>query len=183
MPLASPLRRLRLLKGLKQSHLAELLGVTQTTVSRWESGGLDLPEDQWDKARRLLDAPSLAHELGPAQDGILKRLVESSTLSQHLICDRTHDLLAVSPSREAKWRAEPGELIGKTLIVYATPEILAAEATLDTIGWHDGQVSRLEVDTGANSDPVVPIVKSRLIWERLMLSDGRPARLVTTLNA
>ena len=177
MPIASPLRRLRLLSGLKQSHLAELMGVTQTTVSRWESGALVLPDDQWDKARAVLGAPE------PAQDAILKRLVESSNLSQHLICDRTHNLLAVSPSRQAKWRAEPGELIGKSLIVYATPEILAAEATLGNIGWYDGAVARLEVNTGPNSDLIVPIVPSRLIWERLLLSDGTPARLVTTLNA
>lgn len=172
----TPLRRLRVLKGLKQSHLAELLGVTQTTVSRWESGALPLSDDQWRRARRLLDAPDLA------QDGILKRLVESSALSQHLICDRSHALLAVSPSREGAWRAEPGELIGQPLLVYASPEILAAEAALDAMGWHDGEVSRLEVATGANDSHVVPIVAGRLIWERLILSDGRAARLVTTLG-
>ncbi len=177
MATTSPLRRLRMLKGLKQSRLAELLGVTQTTVSRWESGVLPLPDDQWRRARRLLDAPSLA------QDSILKRLVESSSLSQHLICDRSHALLAVSPTREALWRADPGELIGRPLIVYASPEILAAEAALDAMGWHDGEVSQLEVDTGANDSQVVPIIPGRLVWERLILSDGRPARLVTTLHA
>lgn len=169
----SPLRRLRLLKGLKQSHLAELMGVAQTTVSRWESGGLPLPEAQWQRAQRLLAEP--------AQDAILRRLVEHSSLSQHLIDDRTHDLLAVSKSREDKWRAEPGAFLGRSLIGFASPEILAAEATLDAMGWRDGRVGRLEIDTGPNHDPVVPIVRSRLIWERLILSDGRAARLVTTL--
>lgn len=171
--LHSLLRRLRLLKGLKQSHLAELMGVTQTTVSRWESGVLPLPDDQWHRAQTLL--------ADSAQDAILKRLVESSHLSLHLIDDRTHDLLAVSASREGFWRAEPGAFLGKPLIRYATPEILAAEASLDTIGWRDGQVSRVEVDTGPNHHPVIPIVKGRLIWERMILSDGRAARLVTTL--
>ncbi|MDC7682345.1 helix-turn-helix transcriptional regulator [Asticcacaulis sp. BYS171W] len=170
---ASPLRRLRLLKGLKQSHLAELMGVAQTTVSRWESGALDLPEDQWRKAQSLL--------ADSAQDAILKRLVESSTLSLHLIDDRTHDLLAVSASRENRWNAKPGAFLGKTLIGFATPEILAAEASLRDLGWYDDRVTRLEVETGPNHNPVVPIIQSRLIWERVRLSDGRAARLVTTL--
>ena len=169
----SPLRRLRLLKGLKQSHLAELMGVAQTTVSRWESGALALPDDMWAAAQRLL--------ADSAQDAILKRLVETSTQSLHLIDDRTHDLLAVSASRQAKWRSEPGALIGRPLIRYASPEILAAEASLDAIGWRDGGVARLEVDTGPNTSPVVPIVRGRLVWERMILSDGRAARLVTTV--
>lgn len=169
----SPLRRLRLLKGLKQSHLAELMGVTQTTVSRWESGALPLPDDQWHKAQRLL--------ADSTQDAILKRLVESSHLSLHLIDDRSHDLLAVSAPREGLWQAEPGAFLGKPLIRFASPEILAAEASLDQIGWRDGRVGRIEVETGPNHHPVIPIVKGRLIWERVMLSDGRVARLVTTL--
>lgn len=169
----SPLRRLRLLKGLKQSHLAELMGVTQTTVSRWESGALALPDDQWQRAQRLL--------ADSAQDAILKRLVETSQLSVHLIDDRTHDLLAVSPSREGLWRAETGAFLGKSLIRYASEDILVAEASLEGLGWRDGRLSRIEVATGPNHHPIVPIVQSRLIWERLLLSDGRAARLVTTL--
>ena len=169
----SPLRRLRLLKGLKQSHLAELMDVAQTTVSRWESGALIMPDDMWATAQRLL--------ADSAQDAILKRLVETSTQSLHLIDDRTHDLLAVSASRQAKWKAEPGALIGRPLIRFASPEILVAEASLDTIGWRSGHVSRLEVVTGPNTSSVVPIVRGRLVWERMILSDGRAARLVTTV--
>ncbi|WP_371350758.1 helix-turn-helix domain-containing protein, partial [Salmonella sp. M265] len=36
--LGPALRRWRLLHRVKQTHAAELLGVAQSTISRWESG-------------------------------------------------------------------------------------------------------------------------------------------------
>lgn len=170
------LRRRRLLQGMKQSHLAEQLGVSQATVSRWERGLLPMSTAQQTTAWQLL-----ATRPDPAQDAALKRLVESSIRKVHLICDRTHRLLAASPSRQAEWRADPSEFLGRSLIGYASPEILAAEATLDKRGWRDGRVSCLIVETGANTDPTVPIVPRQVLWERIMLADGSAGRLVTTL--
>lgn len=170
------LRRLRLLQRMKQSHLAERLEVNQATVSRWERGLLPMSRDQQAAAWRLLAARP-----DPAQDRALKRLVESSARKVHLICDRTHRLLAASPARQAEWRTDPAQLLGQSLIGYASPEILAAEATLDDLGWNDGRLSCLTVETGANTDPLVPIAPGRALWERILLADGSAGRLVTTL--
>lgn len=55
--LARALRRWRRLSGIKQSHAAELFGVAQATLSRWERGQLALSEQAARKLSRLLCAP------------------------------------------------------------------------------------------------------------------------------
>ena len=174
-PFGQALRRLRQLRGMKQSHLAELLGVTQSTVSRWERGDLDLSSAQRLAVQRLLEARP-----APAQDAALKRLVETSTLKVHLVCDRTHRLLAVSPPRRADWRRSPSELLGTCMLVYATPEILAAEASLDSRGWYEDRHGALRIDTGTNAE--LPIRPGSALWERIPLADGSMGRLVTALE-
>jgi len=169
------LRRLRLARGMKQLHLAGLLKVNQSTLARWERGEIALSDDQFARAKQILQHST-------AQDDMLKRLVETSMLPVHLICDRSHRLLAASASRTATWRVDPAELMGASLLAFASAEILAADAQLPALGWHDGHVSRIVVDTGANDNAFVPILKGQLMWERLILSDGSAARLVTTIR-
>jgi len=169
------LRRLRLAQGMKQQHLAELLKVNQSTLARWERGQIALSEDQFLRARQVLQHAT-------AQDYMLKRLVETSMQPVHLVCDRSHRLLAASPSRTASWRVDPAELMGVSLLAFASAEILAADAELKALGWHDGHVSRIVIDTGANDNAAVPIRPGQLMWERLTLSDGSAARLVTTIR-
>ncbi len=140
--LGTALRRMRLLRGIKQTHFAQLMGVNQATVSRWERGQLALSAAQQATAHRLL---------------------------------------AASPSRQAEWRADAAEFMRRSLIGYASAEILAAEATLDGLGWHAGELSSLEIATGANADPVIPIVSGRVVWERIALADGCAGRIVTTI--
>ncbi len=56
-----------------------------------------------------------------------------------------------------------------------------AEATLRDLGWHEGALAALEVDTGATADPVIPILRGRVLWERIALADGSAGRIVTTI--
>lgn len=169
------LKRLRLLKGLKQLHLADLLQVNQSTVARWERGDLILSEADWQRARLALNHST-------TQDDVLKRLVESSTDEVHLVCDLSHRLLAASKSRKSKWTADIAELMGRPMLQYASEEILQAEAGLEDLGWYDGATTSLSFTTGANSSDAVPIRRGRMRWERVMLADGSPARLATTLS-
>jgi hypothetical protein len=64
---------------------------------------------------------------------------------------------------------------------FATDEIRAAEGRLGELGWYDDGASQVRFWTGANDSPVVPIEPGILVWERLQLSDGTLARLVTSM--
>lgn len=169
------LRRLRVLRGIKQSHLAEMLSVTQATVSRWERGLQHPSPDQEQALLRLLMAP-----LRPGRDSALRRLVESSARPVHLVCDVTHRLLAASPRRAADWRVPASELEGRSLWPFATEEIRAAEARLDALGWDEPVAPVVAFNTAAKYEQAVPIVPGWVIWERIRLEDGSMARLVTT---
>jgi transcriptional regulator with XRE-family HTH domain len=170
------LRRWRRLRGIKQGHAAEMFGVTQATLSRWEGGRHRLPGAAKCKLQRLLTAP-----LDAAGDAGLRRLVEGSALSTHLICDLTHRLLAASPSRLAEWKADATGLRGRSLWPYATEEIRTAEGRLAELGWYEDSASHVRFWTNTNDRPVVTIVPGILVWERLSLSDGTMARLVTSV--
>lgn len=167
---------MRVLRGMKQGHFAALMGVSQSTVSRWERGDLAVSRTRLAAADALLSLPP-----DPALDAALKRLVQSFSRKVHLICDRTHRLLAVSAPRMADWRIELSELIGRSLLVYASEEILEAEERLARLHWHEGAMAAVTVSTGANRNPRLPIRPGLALWERLLLSDGSAARLVTTL--
>ncbi|WPZ34760.1 helix-turn-helix transcriptional regulator [Thalassobaculum sp. OXR-137] len=172
------LRRIRAVRRLKQQALAELVGVTQATVSRWENGDLVPGEEQRRRLMRLLHSSA---RLGA--DHGLRRLVETSPLQVHLVCDITHRLLAASPAREAEWLSDARSWEGRSLYRFATEEIREAEARLDACGWFDGKVPGAYFWTGAG-DPERPIriQPGYCLWERLTLNDGSPVRMATTLG-
>jgi transcriptional regulator with XRE-family HTH domain len=174
--LGRALRRWRLVRGVKQGHAAELFGVTQATLSRWERGHHQIPDAAGRRLQRLLAAP-----LDSAGDAGLRRLVESSALPVHLICDLSHRLLAASPARLAQWSIDGSELRGVSLWGFATDQIRSAEQRLGEAGWYDDGAAELRFWTGANDSPVVSIAPGILVWERLQLSDGTLARLVTSM--
>ena len=132
-------------------------------------------------ARRASSRVCWPRRSNSAADAGLRRLVESSALRVHLICDLSHRLLAASPARFAEWTADAAELRGVSLWAFATDEIRSAEGRLGELGWYDDGATQMSFWTGANDSPVVSIDPGILLWERLQLSDGTLARLVTSL--
>ena len=170
--LGRSLRLWRSLRRLKQTAVADMMGVSQTTVSRWESGQV-APSLQEQQGLRSL----MAAKLDSAADFTLGRLVRGAHTPMHLVCDFSHRLLALSRPRELHCRVPGSELMGSALWRYATPQIVAQEARLDDLGWYEPGSGAVEFDTEATNDPVMPIERSRMRWTRMQLSDGSFVRL------
>jgi transcriptional regulator with XRE-family HTH domain len=168
-------KRMRLSKGLKQSHAAELLNVTQATISRWERG-------------ELVPSPTRAHDLlcrlripeGADLDSGLKRLVRSAHRPCHLICDLTHRLLAASFARLSEWGRSESELSSTSLWSFATDEIRQAELRLRDVGWYDGATPAVLTYTGEQNVQGLRFKAGYLLWEQIRLSDGSRARIVSS---
>ena len=176
--LALTLRLVRRLRGIKQAHAGEFLGVTQSTVSRIERGEL---KPAGALRNRLLDL--VVARIDPSCDAALRHLVEDSASPVHLVCDCTHRPLAASGPREREWRRAANELQGQSLWRYASEGIQSAEARLPDLGWGERDGSHaLSFVTGANGSAELRIVPGVLIWERILLSDGSAARVVTSPN-
>ena len=177
LPAGRALRRFRRLNGVKQGHAAEMLGVSQGSVSRWESGA---HEPEADHRERIV--AMIAARANNDADAALRRLVSSSTLAVHLVCDASHRLLAASPSRVASWAARADDYIGRSLWPFASPEIMAAEAGLRDRGWFERPCQRLRFQTGSNHSDIVAVRPSLMQWETIALADGRIGRLTTTID-
>jgi transcriptional regulator with XRE-family HTH domain len=172
------LRRFRRLQGIKQCHLAEMLGVSQGSVSRWESG-VHEPDDA---ARERIEA-LIAVRVDSGGDAALKRLILSSPLRVHLVCDATHRLLAASPGRAAAWRADVGAYLGTSLWRHASAEIIEAEGALAARGWFERPFQTCRFRTGANDSGTIVITPGIMEWESIPLADGRIGRLTTAIEA
>jgi DNA-binding XRE family transcriptional regulator len=167
------LRRWRTLNRVKQSALAEDLGVSQSTVSRWEN--LLLEPEPWE-ARRLV--ARLAARPDASSDRALIDLVRGAPTAMHLICDLTHRLLAVSSGRLERWRVGADELIGTSLWRFASNGIMAGEAGLAARGWYEPVAGDVVVETECVAFPELTIMPGKMRYTRMPLADGGFARLV-----
>jgi transcriptional regulator with XRE-family HTH domain len=177
-PIGPAFRRWRALNRVKQSHAAELFGVAQSTISRWECGAQQMEPEQRARLMALVSA-----RLTSAGDAALARLVQEQSRGVHLICDQSHRLLALSGVRRQEFGCDAGELMGKSLWRFITEDLALAEAALEGLGWFDLQSPpEVVAETGANSSDLVPIRAGRCRLTRMVLSDGTAARLVETLD-
>jgi transcriptional regulator with XRE-family HTH domain len=175
--LGRSLRTWRTLHRIKQSHAAQLLGVSQATISRWENGQVPPTPDESARLRELMAA-----RLTSAADRVLAQLVTRSSTAVHLVCDFTHRLLAVSPQRERQFHVPTDALMGTSLWRFATEDIVLAESQLAARGWFGPTPPAIEFQTRARHGGDLSIPASGIRWVRFQLSDGSFARLVETID-
>ncbi|MTH96434.1 helix-turn-helix domain-containing protein [Roseibium sp. RKSG952] len=174
--LGACLRRWRMLNRIKQDALARELGVSQSRISRWESGKA-VPSGQ-DRLRvlRLLRA-----QPETAADQALLELVSQASTPVHLVCDLTHRLLALSRPRSVEWKNAGAALMNQPLWRFATDEIRAIEDRLGELGWYDPFGPDITYETRRAEFAEVTIPASRIRISRLPLSQGGFARLVRSI--
>jgi transcriptional regulator with XRE-family HTH domain len=171
--LGPSLRRWRVLNRVKQEALARDLGVSQTRISRWESGQARPEGRHLMKITQLLRARPET-----ASDRALLDLVTRSGAPVHLVCDLTHRLLAMSPARAAEWRAPVSEFLNRPLWRFASEGIRATEHSLAEQGWFEPAGPDIVYRTEQVDYPEMTIPASLIRISRLPLSDGSFARLV-----
>jgi len=171
--LGPALRRWRILNRVKQSTVADDLGVSQSTVSRWET--LALTPEPW-QARRLTSI--LTARPDAASDRALIALVRSSSIPMHLICDFTHRLIAASEGRLATWRVGIDDLLDTSLWRFASRGILAGETGLAAQGWYEPIAPDVTIVSERVSFSELTIPAGLIQYTRMPLADGGFARLV-----
>ena len=167
------LRRQRRALGIKQTELAQDLGLDQTTISRWEAGHIVPDKDIQLRTFSLLSR-------GRRDNGALRRLIETSATPVHLVDETSHICLAYSKSRAKDWQTSQRQMLGVSLWQFATDEIRQAEGELaDSDWWSAHTPAPKRFCTSAAYYPNgIHISAGGILWERLYLADGTPVRLV-----
>jgi hypothetical protein len=112
-----------------------------------------MDSDQRTRVEALVGA-----QLTSSADMALARLVEHDPQGAHLICDRSHKLLALSATRRAEFGSVADAIIGQSLWRFATEDLARSENTLPSFGWHDlAAPPAVIIETGSNGSQLVPI--------------------------
>lgn len=171
------LRRIRQVRGIKQGHLADLMGVSQATMSKWETGALIPSPEQCNKFLQIFST-----RLCPTQDAWVKRFVENSAGSVHLICHFTHNLLAASRARYREWEQVCSSMYERPLIDDAPDDIQLAEDALLKNMDSASLMRPFALNTNGRIGGRYSVKPSLVLWETFQLSDGSWVRLVSSVE-
>lgn len=166
------LRRFRRLRALKQAALAEMVGVDQATISRWESGrqSPDLAMQQ-----RLRD---LMRRIEPREEVLLKHWINTS-VGYTVLCDEDRIIRAASPSYCNIHGLSPTEVLGLSTIPSFTAELERALWLAVDRGFFEGEVASVTVVGRNNALSGQPRdVPGMSVWTPVPLADGRVLRRV-----
>jgi transcriptional regulator with XRE-family HTH domain len=170
------LRRFRRLRALKQTALAEMLGVDQATVSRWESGRQNPDLGTQRRLRSLMQAT------GPHQDVLLKHWINSA-VGYTSLSDENRVVIAASPSFCEYQRIDASEIVGMSLIPAFTEELESLWGIAIEHGFLEGDIasvttiSRAHLLSGRERN-----IGTIAVWTPVPLADGRYLRRVDVIR-
>jgi len=152
------LRRVRVANGLTQAAFAELMGVEQATVSRWERGTHQPDPQTQDRIRDLLFHGRVS------QDTLIFHYVRTA-VGGRLLFSREGVILAASAA--AGGRAVEGTLAAR----FRTPATENAMARAEAAGFFRGEVASIRFATELVGPMGLPL-KLLFNWFPSRMSDG-----------
>ena len=161
------LRRFRRLRALKQTALAEMIGVDQATVSRWESGrqSPDLRTQ-----RRLRD---LVRRIEPHQEVLLKHWIDTS-VGYTVLCDENRIIRAASASYCSIHGVSPSDVLGRSSLPVFTADLERALWQAVDRGFFEGEVASVTVVGRWNTlSGRQREVGGIAVWTPVPLADGQ----------
>jgi len=160
------------LRALKQTAFAELIGVDQATISRWESGrqSPDLAMQQ-----RLRD---LMRRIDPGEEVLLRHWINAS-VGYTVLCDEDRVIRAASPSYCSIHGVSATEVLGRSTIPTFTAELERALWLAVDRGFFEGEVASATVVARTNALSGKPRdIAGISVWTPVPLTDGRVLRRV-----
>ncbi len=162
------IRRFRRLRAIKQTALADILGVDQATVSRWE-GGRQIPD--LGVQRRLR---ALMQGTGSQDDSLHRHWVDGS-VGDTMLLDATRTILAASPEacRRHGAGARATALVGRSAAPLFTEELETLWWQIVERGFFEGEIASAAVVSRANTlaDPAAAVAV-RQVWTPVAVSSG-----------
>ena len=156
--------------------LAEIVGVDQATVSRWESGR-QIPD--LGMQRRLRE---IMRRIEPREEVLLKHCIDAS-IGYTMLCDENRVIRAASPSFCKIHGVSAHEIIGMSTLLAFTAELERMLALTLEAGFFEGEVasarviSRFHALSGHWRD-----VGGIVAWTPVALADGQILRRVDRIT-
>ena len=160
------------MRALKQAAFAELIGVDQATISRWESGrqSPDLAMQQ-----RLRD---LMRRIDPGEEVLLRHWINAS-VGYTVLVDEDRVIRAASPSYCSIHGVSATEVLGRSTIPTFTAELERALWLAVDRGFFEGEVASATVVARTNALSGQPRdIAGMSVWTPVPLTDGRVLRRV-----
>lgn len=159
------IRRFRRLRAVKQATLAEMLGVDQTTVSRWES---NRQEPDLGIQRRLR---ALMQGTGTRDEALLRHWVETA-VGDTVLLDASRALIVGSATFLARHGIDVPTPPALSLLPMFSEELDRAWWYAVERGFFEGEVASLRVLGRLNLLSGDDALTARSVWVPVALNDG-----------